>query len=102
MRTANDQRKPVILKVGAAGILDGADRDGPLRRDYKLVVGEVLHDDIHMTTCLDNGKQKFLGEITELLTKTSIRGAGLLDRPNLDTKISALQEKRISSAPASC
>lgn len=102
LRTANDQREPVILKVGAAGTLDGAHRDGPLRRDDELVVGEVLYDDIHMATCLDNSKQKQLGQITEIPTKTSIRGAGLLDRPNLDTKISALQEKRISSAPASC
>lgn len=52
LRTTNNKREPVILEVGTADTLDGADWDRTLRRDDQLVVDDILGHDIDMSTRL--------------------------------------------------
>lgn len=50
----NDEREPVILEVGCADTLNGANGYRPLRRDNKLSVDEILCDDDKMAVGLCN------------------------------------------------
>lgn len=97
---ANKQREPVVPQFGRADSLNGADGDGTLRRNDKLIVNNILCHNVDMSIGLQHQYKAY--NDGKKLTKTRIRGVGLLDRPNLDTRTSPRQEKRTLSDPVNC
>lgn len=43
---SDPKRKPVVSQIRRGNVFDGADGNGPLGRNLKLIIHERLHDDV--------------------------------------------------------